>query len=103
MLKENNGSVAIESVLLDINKANATIEEKLERQQNDRILHATRRSAAKQSTFDTQRIASNKFRQKDIYTGPSNPCYCCSCLCYNNIRLFIAADDRSSSQCMTVS
>ena len=74
-------------------RANATIEERLERQQLDRISHAARRrSAARQSTFDIQRVAVQKFRQY-IYTGPFNPCYCCSRLCYNNGGSFIDADD----------
>ena len=74
-------------------RANATIEERLERQQLDRGSHAARRrSAARQSTFDIQRVAVQKFRQ-DIYTGPFNPCYCCSRLCYNNGGSYIDADD----------
>ena len=66
-----------------IYRANATVEERLEQQQNDRINAAQRRNAARQSTYDHNRHAIDKFRQ-DIYTGPFNPCYCCSRLCYNN-------------------
>ena len=58
----------------------------------DHINAAQRRSAARQSTHDLHRHAINQFRQS-IYTGPFNPCYGCSRLCYNNGGSFIDAND----------
>ena len=49
-------------------RENATVEERLERQQNDRINATQRRNAARQSAYDSNRHAIDKFRQ-DIYTG----------------------------------
>ena len=37
-------------------------------------------------------VQLQKFKQ-DIYTGPFNPCYCCTNLCHNNGGLFIEASD----------
>ena len=73
-------------------RANATVEERQQRRENNRIIAVRRRSAARQSTYDRQRAAIEEFRQ-NIYTGPINPCYCCTRLCYNNGRSFIDAND----------
>ena len=73
-------------------RANATSNERLQRRECDHINAAQRRSAARQSTHDLHRHAINQFRQS-IYTGPFNPCYCCSRLCYNNGGSFIDAND----------
>ena len=73
-------------------RANATSNERLQRRECDHINAAQQRSAARQSTHDLHRHAINQFRQS-IYTGPFNPCYCCSRLCYNNGGSFIDAID----------
>ena len=73
-------------------RANATVEERQQIREADRINAARRRSAARQSVYDLQRAAVNQFRQ-NIYTGPFNPCYCCSRLCYNNGGFFIDIND----------
>ena len=73
-------------------KANATVEERQQIREADCINAARRRSADRQSVYDSQRAAVNQFRQS-IYTGPFNPCYCCTCLCYNNGGLFIDIND----------
>ena len=69
-------------------RANATVEERQQRRENDRIIATRRRSAARQSIYDLQREAVKEFRQ-NIYTGPFNPCYCCTRLCYNNGGSFV--------------
>ena len=56
------------------------------------IIATRRRSAARQSIYDQQREAVEEFRQ-NIYTGPFNPCYCCTRLCYNNGGSFIDPND----------
>ena len=70
-------------------RANAAVEE---RRENDRIIATRRRSAARQSIYDQQKEAVEEFRQ-NIYTGPFNPCYCCTRLCYNNGGSFIDVND----------
>ena len=70
-----------------------SVEERQQIRVNDRINAARRRSAARQSVHDQQRRgAVSQFRQS-ICTGPVNPCYCCTCLCYNNGGSFIDAND----------
>ena len=73
-------------------QANTTSNERQQRRECDHINAAQRRSAARQSTHDLQRHVITQFRQS-IYTGPFNPCYCCSHLCYNNDGSFIDAND----------
>ena len=73
-------------------RANATVEERQHRRDNDRINASIRRNAARQFTHDRQRAAVDEFRQT-IYDGPINPCYCCTRLCYNNGGSFIDAND----------
>ena len=73
-------------------RANAAVEERQQRRDNDRIIATRRRSAARQSIYDRQREAVEEFRQ-NIYTGPFNPCYCCTRLCYNNGGSFIDIND----------
>ena len=74
-------------------RANANLEERQQRRrENDRINAAWRSSAARQSTYDRQRAAVNDFRQS-IITGPINPCYCCTRLCYDNGGSIIELND----------
>ena len=73
-------------------RANAAVEERQQRRENDHIIATRRRSAARQSIYDQQGEAVEEFRQ-NIYTGPFIPCYCCTRLCYNNGGSFIDAND----------
>ena len=73
-------------------RANAAVEERQQRRENNRIIATRRRSAARQSIYDRQREAVEEFR-RNIYTGPFNPCYCCTRLCYNNGGSFIDVND----------
>ena len=73
-------------------RVNTSVGERQHQRENDRINAARRRNTARQSTYDRQRDAVNEFRQS-IYTGPLNPCYCCTRLCYNNGGSFIDPSD----------
>jgi len=73
-------------------RANATVEERQQIREIDRINASMRRNAARRSVHDSQRAAVTQFRQS-IYTGPFNPCYCCTRLCYNNGGSFIDGND----------
>ena len=68
------------------------VEERQQRRENDHIIATRRKSVARQSIYDRQREAVEEFRQ-NICTGPFNPCYCCTRLCYNNGGSFIDAND----------
>ena len=74
-------------------RSNMSVEERQQIRETDRINASRRRSAARQSVHDQQRGgAVSQFRQS-ICTGPVNPCYCCTRLCYNNGGSFIDAND----------
>ena len=53
---------------------------------------ARQRSTARQPFHDRQKSAIDQFRQS-LYSGPLNPCYCCTRLCYNNGGSFIDFND----------
>ena len=63
-----------------------------QQRENDYINAARRRSTARQHTYDRQRAVVDEFSQ-NIYSGPINPWYCCTCLCYSNGGSFIDPSD----------
>ena len=73
-------------------RANTSVGEMQQQRENDFINAARQRSAARQRTYDRQRAAVDEFRQ-NIYSGPINPCYCCTRLCYSNGGSFIDPSD----------
>ena len=74
-------------------RGNISVEERQHVRVTDRISAARRRIAARQSVHDVQKGRAVSQLKQSICTGPVNPCYCCTRLCYNNNESFVDAND----------
>ena len=76
-------------------RGSVRVVESQEQRENSRNDAARQQSTARQSFHDRQRSAIDQFRQ-NLYSGPLNPCYCCTRLCYNNGGLLLISMMSSS-------
>ena len=63
--------------------ASVRVAESQQHRESNRNDAAGQQHTARQSMYVKRRLAIDKFRES-LYSGPLNPCYRCTRLCYNN-------------------